>query len=169
MRTLFAQTLVCLLAVAQLFSPRVAEADVVGPAPTSCPAGTDGRSCHGGPYCGPSLCTMDSECRSGSTCVERTLCITRIGCAGLLPPDADPADFEADQVEGGRCPDDCPGECRTLRVCVAAGSGGGSGGCCTTAPGRATPWLGAAGLLAGIAALVAARARRRRRVSAASR
>src|SRR5688572_26829168 len=144
----------------------IARADVVGPEPESCPAGTIGRSCHGGPYCAPRGCAMDAECGEGAACVERTLCITRIGCAGGLPPDADPADFEVDQVEGS-CPDDCGGECRAERVCVSTSSvgGGSDGGCCTTAPGRPARHtaLAVVGLVAAAGALAATRLRRNRR------
>ncbi|MDI3282700.1 hypothetical protein [Polyangium sp. 15x6] len=153
-----------------------ARADVVGPPPDDCPEGTEGATCHGGPYCSPIECTSDAECGNGETCKAQPLCVSTIGCAGLLPPDASPMDFERTKIEA-LCPNgnECTqgATCKTQKVCVPAASSSGSlssadgSGCgCRLAPsGSFEASLGALALGLGAAAF----ARRRQRVDAASR
>lgn len=127
----------------------VAHADVVGPPPDDCPEGTQGQSCHGGPYCSPDACTTDGDCGAGETCAEVDACVGSVVCAGMLPPDADIEDYRVDTVEG-LCPDGTctSGDCRTVRLCVADSpppGGGDDGGCgCRIAPptgGSRAAWL----------------------------
>lgn len=155
-----------------------ARADVVGPPPAECPAGTEGASCHGGPYCRPVGCAGGVECASGETCREVPFCVATILCAGLLPPDADLADYERSNVvgscaNGGTCAQDAT--CKTLQVCVpvsastvSASSSGSEGGCgCRLAP--ATPLDASLGALAFGALGAVSLLRRRQRVEEASR
>ncbi|MDC3954948.1 hypothetical protein [Polyangium jinanense] len=149
-----------------------ARADVVGPPPDECPEGTEGGSCHGGPYCRPIECTSDAECGNGETCKDQPLCVSTISCVGLLPPDASPMDFETPKIEA-LCPNgnECMqgATCKTQKVCVSAASssdGNDSGcGCRLASSGSFEASLGALALGLGAAAF----ARRRQRVDAASR
>ena len=99
-----------------------ASADVVGPPPTSCPAGSTPSTCHGGPHCTPNLCGTDADCTGGTACKDVAYCVTTINCSGLLPPDADPSQFEKDAVDAacGACSGGQP--CKTLKVCIAGGT-----------------------------------------------
>ncbi|MDI1477416.1 hypothetical protein [Polyangium sp. y55x31] len=150
-----------------------ARADVVGPPPDECPAGTEGASCHGGPYCRPIECTSDAECGRGETCKDTPLCVSTINCAGLLPPDASPTDYDRAKIEGS-CPNgnECAADatCKTQKVCVPAASSSSAdsdAGCgCRLAPSASfEASLGALALGLGVAAF----ARRRQRAGAASR
>ncbi|MAC25779.1 MAG: hypothetical protein CMN31_29205 [Sandaracinus sp.] len=135
-----------------------AHADVVGPPPDDCPAGSTPESCHGGPYCAPSRCETDADCADGTVCEARDLCLSTVSCAGLLPPDVDPAEFDRDAVSTD-C-GSCEAGCAPIAVCVAPG--GGDGGGCATTP--ATPASrGAAPLGLALLALAALATRLRRR------
>jgi hypothetical protein len=105
---------------------RPAHADVVSPPPTDCPAGSEGNTCHGGPYCRPLICATDADCSDGKVCKDTSLCVSTINCAGLLPPDADPSQFDTDKVDVA-CPNgnECTGgaTCKSLKVCVASSTG----------------------------------------------
>src|SRR5262245_60743770 len=100
-----------------------ARADAVPAPPSSCPKGTEGSTCHGGPYCRPLACTTDADCKGGSTCGDVSLCVGVISCAGLLPPDADPSQFNVSRADE-LCPTDtkCPSDttCQSIKVCVPA-------------------------------------------------
>ncbi len=133
--------LLALAWVALLVPP--ATADVVGPDAEDCVEGTSGRSCHGGPYCRPDRCLVSADCSGGETCQELGLCVGKVGCAGMLDPGEDPADYERDDITG-RC---TPGEtgacstCQTIKVCAGPGAqAGGSddGGCRGVAAGGAS-------------------------------
>lgn len=157
-----------------------ARADVVGPPPDICPSGATPNSCHGGPFCAPKLCTTSADCTGGAVCTEQPFCVTQISCAGFIPPDADPSEFNQPNA-GGLCPDgnECkpPAVCQKINVCLlpwesgtsSSGAGGGgttsggatgeSGGCSCRVPGVAevpgelggAAALGALALAAGIA------------------
>ncbi len=146
-----------------------ARADVVGPPPDDCPEGSEGATCHGGPFCRARGCMSDSDCDTGTTCKELPLCTGKIGCAGNIPPDADPNDFTQDKIEGP-CPNgnECTAgsTCVKQKVCVGDGgssssSSGSDGGCaCGEARGAATG-AGLGAVAFGIGAVVLASARRR--------
>ena len=155
-----------------------ARADVVGPPPDDCPVGTEGATCHGGPYCSPVECTSDMECGSGETCNDLPFCVSTILCAGLLPPDANLMDYERAKVEAP-CPtaNECTqgATCKTLKVCVppestsTSSSGSGSAGSCGCRLAPSAPLEASFGALA-LAGLGAATAlRRRQRGAEASR
>ena len=153
-----------------------ARADVVGPPPDDCPEGTEGATCHGGPYCSPVECTSDAECGNGETCKDKPLCVSTISCAGLLPPDANPMDYERTKIESP-CPtgNECTqgATCKTQKVCVPAASSSGSAsssdsGCgCRLAP--SAPHETSLGALALGALGAATFARRRQRAEGAPR
>jgi MYXO-CTERM domain-containing protein len=137
-----------------LFAASPALADVVGPPPEECPAGSRPSTAHSGPFCAPTTsCEADADCETG-TCTEVRQCIETRGCGGLEPPDAEPCTLEH---VVGPCGDDgaCEiGVCESRRACDA-------GGCTVAAPGDPR----AGGLTWGAAALLAGgllRARRRR-------
>ncbi len=156
MKTCFA-VLMTVLAVAVLLAGSPAQADVVGPPPSSCPNGAEPDSCHGGPYCPPWRCTGDHECTGGRTCEERDLCIREIDCGGRETWMTD--DVEGNCSSGSECD---VGACRTMSVCVSyeeelTGRDGGCG-CRMAAPGRAA---GAVALALVVAAAVLGWRRRR--------
>ena len=105
-----------------LAHPTSALADVVGPPATGCLEGTEGATCHGGPFCRPLDCKTDADCGNGLVCKDKPQCIGSIICAGLLPPDANPNDY-AQPSSDGACPngDECvaPAACETRKVCVS--------------------------------------------------
>ena len=126
---------------------RIASADVVSPAPTNCMDGTTPQTGHCGPYCGPRSCTANADC-GPATCQSVALCVVKIVCAGLVPPDADLSAYERQKVTGtcpnGQCSE---GECQSLNVCLsstgplptstvpAGGSSGNTGGQATAVGG----------------------------------
>ncbi len=116
----FGSVLVALLSFALLCSPAIAWADVVGPPPEDCPAGTRPMSSHCGPHCIADTCSNDSECNDGESCVERSLCIYQYqGPCGNHPPDAATTTHDA---VAAACPNGnaCDkGTCETLDVCSA--------------------------------------------------
>jgi len=157
-------------AFATLSLAGVARADVVGPPQEDCPAGTEGSSCHGGPYCRPVECLVDQDCNAGETCQDRPMCVSTIVCAGLLPPDANPMDYEQAKVEGS-CPngDECAAgaTCKTKRLCISNASGGSSSGaggegCGCRVAGASDP-SNVALLLGAASALALVRRRQRQR------
>jgi len=88
-------------------------ADVVGPPPPSCPAGSQGESCHGGPYCRPWTCTSDADCPGSRACRSLPLCVTNLEC-GVWEP------YSVVAVDSA-CPggSECRrGVCRSFKVCV---------------------------------------------------
>jgi hypothetical protein len=97
-------------------------ADVVGPAPDSCPSGGTPSSCHAGPYCALTECEADSECTvEGTVCREVPVCEGKVVCAGLVAPDADLSQYERATVESACQPGDaCPDRtrCALRRLCA---------------------------------------------------
>lgn len=99
-------------------------------------------------------------------CREVSVCIGSIGCAGLLPPDADPNDFRSDTLEascagGTSC---ATGTCESRMLCMppdGGGSGGDDGGCSVAKLGAKTDSAPLAALL-GLVALAGINRRRRR-------
>jgi len=121
-----------------------ARADVVGPDPTNCPAGSTPSACHGGPYCRPTLCADSSSCTNGTTCQEVRWCIGQISCAGRWPFDA--ARPQQDTVEGS-CEGSATcskGTCKTVKVCTMEASAADRGCSCAMASAndvdRASGW-----------------------------
>jgi hypothetical protein len=64
------------------FVPSAASADAIGPPPSDCPDGSEGRSCHGNAYCAVDGCISPAECAFGDGCVVRELCIETVPCFG---------------------------------------------------------------------------------------
>ena len=136
-----------------LFAPSDAGADAVGPPPKNCPAGSEGESCHGGPYCDPLECTDDSKCKDGKTCQQVHYCVKQLDCAGGWGK----GPYYRDEVKGlceagSKCSN---GSCTALKVCLAgsvAGDGAGdtpSRGCSCDLATR-----GGAGLVLSLLGLV---------------
>lgn len=119
--------------------PSIAAADVVGPEPASCPAGSSPSVSHSGPYCRPTAeCTGDASCSASQTCGPVQQCIETRGCGGLMPPDAEPCTLEH---VVGPCDGDgtCDvGECRARNLCSGGVDTGGTDGCGCRAAGPAT-------------------------------
>lgn len=69
-----------------LIGALTARADVVGPEPEDCPAGSIGTSNHSGAYCTPRLCA-DSPCDDG-VCETTGLCVLEEErqCGGMTTP-----------------------------------------------------------------------------------
>jgi hypothetical protein len=153
-----------------------ARADVVGSPPDDCTEGTQGTTCHGGPYCQPRACTTDTDCDGGATCKELPLCTGTINCAGHIPSNANPHDYDQPKIEGA-CPNgnECTAGavCQKQKVCVGGTSDSGAhssataGGCaCNKAGGSsASAALGAAAFGLGLSVVL----RSRRRQGRASR
>ena len=108
----------------------VAMADVVGPGPTDCPAGSSPDAYHGGPFCAPQTCT-DSVCPGGDSCEPAGLCVLveERECGGLTDPE-NPCTFTHTEALGVcETSDDCAGDipCVVENRCVppqgAAGCG----------------------------------------------
>lgn len=98
------------------------------------------------------------------------MCVSTIVCAGLLPPDANPMDYEQAKVEGS-CPngDECAAgaTCKTKRLCISNASGGSSSGaggegCGCRVAGASDP-SNVALLLGAASALALVRRRQRQR------
>jgi len=108
---------VFVVALGVLLSPSTSRADVVGPPPDDCPAGTEARSSHCGSYCVPRLCAGDGDCDDGQTCQPRQLCRDSIECQGGWDPDAAPTIIETanQSCAAGDCP---AGTCESTDVCA---------------------------------------------------
>jgi hypothetical protein len=94
----------------------LAEADMVSPPPTDCPAGTIGATNHAGPHCLPQSCGEGKACPAGQVCATQELCrVVRVFMNRT-------GDHQEEVIAGacvnGQCPE---GTCRTERVCVAQG------------------------------------------------
>lgn len=145
-----------------------ARADVVGPAPTSCPAGSVGDACHGSSYCRPTPCVSDGDCTGGLVCREQGLCLGSVGCVGRLEPDSAPPPPRDSATRTCSAGEACGGaSCDVARRCVPAPVTPAFSGCdCRAArPASIDPSgpLGFAGVLAMTAAsLLWSRGRRRR-------
>ena len=104
-----------LLATGLLLWGTSAGADVIGPPPTNCPAGTKAESCHGGPHCKPEVCVNDASCKLGKSCQAQQYCIHTINCGGGYGT-------KYVDVAKGTCPGGAPckvGTCKTVKVCMA--------------------------------------------------
>ena len=89
-----------------------AHADVVPAPPSSCPAGSEPATSHGGPYCRPVPCVdgkcSDGSCRTEQLCIADKLSYSRGGERTLQ-------DAVGPCVNGA-----CKrGTCRTMSVCVS--------------------------------------------------
>lgn len=115
----------CLL----LALPTTALADVVPSPPTDCRDGSHGRTGHAGPWCNPTTCTTDADCREeGTTCREAALCVQTQeysvgGWAGDQRSTRDIAHGPCGA--NGQCAE---GECRRAKYCMRAGAGSGDEG-----------------------------------------
>ncbi len=76
MRTFLKVTSLLTCTLTFLGVSQVVQADVVNPAPTSCPTGSRPSTGHVGPHCAPTTCQSSTDCKSGETCREVSLCIT---------------------------------------------------------------------------------------------
>lgn len=113
-------------ALAVLLLPATALADVVPSPPTDCPNGSHGRTGHAGPWCNPTTCTTDADCREeGTACREAALCVeTEEYRMGGWAGDQ----RSTREVAHGACGADgqcAEGECRRAKYCVHGGGGGG--------------------------------------------
>lgn len=92
-----------------------ARADVVQPEPTDCPPGSEGQTCHGGPYCGVAPpCSSSTACKGGMTCQLAHLCITQHDCWSWGGPNY--VDSVKGTCAGGAA---CSvGTCKTYQVCM---------------------------------------------------
>jgi len=120
-----------------------ARADVVDRPPADCPQGSVGDTCHGGPFCRPMTCSMDSECVGDATCQDVMACIGSIDCTGGGGGTA--ADPPIPTITGP-CKDGVCGAdttCQAIKQCIGpvdptTGGGGSSGGGSPTSGGTAT-------------------------------
>ncbi len=100
----------------------LALADVVGPEPTSCPAGSIGRSNHSGSWCEATHC--DEDCPDGA-CREIGLCVDarEVGCGGMQPDTAEPYTFlKEEALRRCRTDADCDvGSCVVEDRCATGG------------------------------------------------
>lgn len=95
-----------------------ARADVLSPAPPSCPEGSVGRECHGPPLCAALTCEIDTDCAAGSRCVERALCARGETCAGGWGGPGTPnTHIDGPCGSGGSC-EGWGTTCQSLKVCV---------------------------------------------------
>lgn len=116
---------IVLLAFAFVLPTARAFADAVPPAPTECPAGTEGASSHCGPACFALECSTDQPCPTGSTCKTVAMCVAERTCVGAVSQP-----YEVTEVTG-LCPTGTcgSGSCEAMAVCVADGSSDPSSGC----------------------------------------
>ena len=125
-----------------LSSVSIARADVVGPPPDRCPAGSTPATAHSGPYCRASdTCVADTDCSGGERCVAVEQCLETRSCGGRDDfLDAEPCTLShvsgACESAGASCGDE--GTCTEGRVCTGESETVGGGGCSCAAPGRAT-------------------------------
>lgn len=114
---------------ALLLGSGAARADVVPSPPADCMEGTEGHTCHGGPYCSPKTCTQDAECGAGKVCQQMQLCVGGINCNGGWEPDAEPTLTQnvMGTCEGGAACD-APASCTPLSLCRPVGGTGSAGG-----------------------------------------
>ncbi len=115
-----------LLLILVVLVPALARADVIGPPPSRCPAGSVGDSSHAGSNCSPTTCGSNGDCEGGHVCVEQGLCVqTWDGWSHGH-------NFQVDHAvttcsDDGGCPPDAT--CETEKRCVSrvsAMTGGGS-------------------------------------------
>lgn len=140
-------------------APAAARADVVGPPPESCPAGSSPQSSHAGPLCVPMAeCTSSAMCMDGAACAPVSQCIETRGCGGLRPPDSGPCTVEHVVGPCGAGDTCTTGVCRSRRVCTSGSTDDGGCACrAAGAPGRSRP-LAVAAMLA-LACVLASRRR----------
>jgi hypothetical protein len=150
-----------------------ARADAVPPPPNDCPAGSQGETCHGSPYCQPAACKTDADCTTGQTCAVVSLCISMTSCFGSVAPPDGGSNTIPEQNVVGPCNADgtCDGvggggaSCTPVRVCATPGDttiNGTACGCRTVGDaGTALPFavLGVGAMAAGLRARSRSRAR----------
>lgn len=161
------------LASAVFLFASLASADAVPPPPSSCPDGSQGATCHGGPHCAPRKCNTDADCKTGEACEDHKLCNDEINCAGgWHPPDAGPT--HTPNITGNCDTSGCAkAQCVSYKVCFpktsgSSSSGGtssssssGGGGICSYGPSHGD--APAPSSLAALAACLGLAALRRRR------
>lgn len=128
-----------------------ARADVVGPAPESCPNGSTPQANHGGPYCDPNECGGDSgrTCATGTTCQAMSLCIVT-GTANSHGVEFHFPDVKG-SCSGGAC---ATGTCTQVQACTSPSFSATGCGC-----GSAPAGAGGVGLV--LVALLGLAGRRR--------
>lgn len=157
--------------VTALFASSHARADAVGPPPANCPHGAAGRSSHSGQWCEPTACTGRDSCTSEQTCEAQGLCVaSETYTEGGRLADDQPRVQLGRQIAvsacnaGDTCDDGSP--CVVTNRCVRASLADAfqlkNAGCGCAPTGRAASGAGACLALAGVAALLAARGKRRR-------
>ena len=156
-------TVATMLGVAVVMAAVDVDADAIEPPPKDCPSGTEGSSCHGGPFCDPQTCVNDSKCKNGNTCQDVQYCVKQINCAGGWG--GNPSYRDAVKGLCGANNKCASGSCQALRVCAPPGGVGGDGqggpverGCTCATAGAGTAGL-AAWIMLGLALLVRRRGR----------
>lgn len=120
------------LALALVMASGSARADVVPPAPSSCPPGARPETGHEGPHCAPDLCDA-KKCESGSTCETRQLCVEEI--SGPHRGGTARSRDVSSACVAGKC---ARGSCESLAVCVPRRSSSHCG--CRLGPAEPAPW-----------------------------
>lgn len=123
-------TLVAIL----LLCAATAHADAVPPPPADCPDGSHGRTGHAGPWCNPTTCTTDADCREeGTSCREAALCVTtqeyRMG--GWAGEQRSTREMAHGPCRDGQCAE---GECRRAKYCMRGAGGTSQGGGSSAGP-----------------------------------
>ncbi|MBW2455494.1 MAG: hypothetical protein JRI68_13325 [Deltaproteobacteria bacterium] len=110
-------------------------ADKVPPPPPDCIEGSSPKTGHGGPYCDPKDCEADADCKDGTACQERALCVADFTGGGRRPRDVPAPKYKSmlapcDKADGSACslPAEAAnrywgkkeGTCQSLKICVAA-------------------------------------------------
>jgi MYXO-CTERM domain-containing protein len=107
-------TLAAALAALVFLLPGTSVADVVSPAPASCPEGSMPRSGHVGPHCRPLECSSAADCGDNDVCREASLCQEQVHGASRGGP------ITVWSVVGpcveGSCTDG--GTCKTAKYCM---------------------------------------------------
>jgi hypothetical protein len=102
-----------------LMTAGLARADVVDPAPATCPPGGMPNVSHAGPYCAILHCPDSGVCWDGAACQTLPLCIvqkTGLSMLGAFSVDHVQSACDAD----GGCEQ---GQCRELAVCPSSANG----------------------------------------------
>jgi len=157
--------------VTTLLASSHARADAIGPPPADCPRGAAGSSSHSGQWCEPTTCAGGATCTSEQTCEPQGLCVTTqtYTVDGRLAVDQ-PREQRSRQIAvsacdaGDACADGsaCVVTNRCVRASLADAFQPKNAGCGCALASRASSAAGACLALAGVAALLAARGKRRR-------
>jgi len=170
-RTTALSTLLVVSFLAALVASSHARADAIGPPLVDCPRGAEGENSHSGRWCRPTTCTRNT-CSSEQTCEPQGLCVTtETYTPGGRPIAADqPREPRGREIAVSACNagDTCANAspCVVANRCVRASLADAfqpkNAGCGCAPAGRASSAAGMCVALAGVAALLVARGKRRR-------